>query len=364
MNFNNLGIDDFFKEQYSKYEKEGYIVTRVAQKNKNSYLLFHEDGFINGKFSGKLRYEASTKKDLPAVGDWVYTKIAEDKTQAIIYGLLNRKTCFTRKPAISGGRKIKNGIIVGGSTQQQVVAANIDLAFIVTGLDDNFNLQRIERYLTLCYNSGAKPVVILNKADCCDNVDKYINMVQKIAMGVQIHAISVLKDIGMEVFTEYLKPGKSVVFLGSSGVGKSTITNYLLGEEKQKTNTTCGSTGKGRHTTTCSEMIIHSSGSLIIDTPGIRELQLWSSDDALEENFDDVVSLIDCCKYRDCRHESEPGCAIRQAIEDGHLEEQRFDSYLSQYYELQRLNSRIKETEVYLSKRGKLQAKVRQWGHK
>jgi ribosome biogenesis GTPase len=358
MNLKKLGFDDFFKTHFDIYEGKGYIPARVISQQKNNYLICFEDGIANAKLAGKFLYNASIKKDFPTVGDWVAVKLSENDSQAIIHAVLTRKTAFARKQPISGGRKIKNGIIVGGSTEEQVIASNVDTVFIVSGMDDNFNLQRVERYITLAYNSGAIPVIILNKMDCCESVDDYISRVHTIASGLAIHPVSVLKNLNMNIFNQYLQPGKTVVLLGSSGVGKSTITNYLIGEEKQKTNTVSEFNKKGRHTTTSSQLIFHSSGGMIIDTPGLRELQLWGEHSGLEQNFDDIISIISQCKYRDCKHDKEPGCAIRAALEEGRINYERFDSYIKQSEELERLSGRIKENQMYLSGREKLKAKI------
>jgi ribosome biogenesis GTPase len=364
MSLEDCGWNKYFEKHYDEYFGKGYIPARVALQQRNSYLLFSENGEISAKLSGKFRYLATYKKHFPVVGDWVVIHVEDDRKQATICGLMPRKTCFVRKLPISGGRKIKNGIIVGGSTEEQVIASNVDTAFIVCGLDGNFNLERIERYITLAYNSGAKPVIILNKIDCCSCVHDYINKVETIAIGIAIHPISVVKNQGMDVFNQYLLDRKTVVFLGSSGVGKSTITNYLLGEEKQKTKSISNASGKGRHTTSSAELILHSSGGMIIDTPGLRELQLWCGEVSLDESFEDIINVILRCKYKDCKHDKEPKCAVIEAINNKIITKERFDSYQKQYNELQLLNGRIKQSEVYMSKRAKLYAKMNQRGHK
>jgi ribosome biogenesis GTPase / thiamine phosphate phosphatase len=358
VNLKKLGFDNFFKNNFDSYIAKDYVPARVISQQKNNYIVCTENRTVSAKLAGKFIFNANVKKDFPTVGDWTAIKLSENNTGAIIHAVLPRKTAFVRKLPISGGRKIKNGVIVGGSTEEQVIASNIDTVFIVSSLDGNFNLQRIERYITLAYNSGAVTVIILNKADCCDCVEDYAGKVKDIAFEIAIHPVSALKNLYMDVFNRYLLPGKTVVFLGSSGVGKSTITNYLMGEEKQKTNTVSSSNKKGRHTTTSSQLIFHSSGSMIIDTPGLRELQLWGEQGALEHNFDDIVSIIAQCKYRDCSHDKEPGCAVKAALEEGTISYERLESYLKQAEELQRLNSRIKETEAYLNGKAKLKSKI------
>lgn len=352
MSLDKLGWNEYFKEQFNSYENKGYIPARVIMQQKNSYMLKSECDIFDGKLSGRFVYNAKLNKDFPAVGDWVAIKRIDDKT-AMIHALLERKNCFSRKMPISGGRKIKNGVIVGGSIEEQVVAANIDTAFIVSGLDDNFNIGRIERYLTLTYNNEVKPVIILNKIDLCENISSYIERINNIAVGVPIHCISGIKNIGMDIFNNYISMGKTVVFFGSSGVGKSTITNYLLGEERQKTNAVSDAHGKGRHTTTSKEMFFHNSGAMIIDTPGLRELQLWGNEDVLEETYQDITSIVRMCKFHDCNHQNEPGCAVRKAIEDGVISEERFERYKRQLMELQRLDKDRRQFEINMGRKNK-----------
>jgi len=351
MNLYKLGFDNYFEEHFKEFLDKGYYAARVIAQQKNNYLLCSEKGVINGKLSGKFRYNSNLKKDFPAVGDWVVIRLIQGvPEEAIIHFLLPRKSSFVRKMAISGGRKIKNGIIVGGNIEEQVIASNIDTAFIVTGLDGNFNLQRIERYITLAYNSGATPVILLSKVDLCNNIDSYVNKVETIAIGLNIHPISVMENTGMNIFDNYLTEGKTVVFLGSSGVGKSTIINHLFGEIKQKTNSISSANGKGRHTTTSAQLFCHSSGSMIIDTPGIRELQLWGDEDILENSFQDIYDLAEECRFKDCKHTNEPGCAIKAAIEDGMLSIERFESYQKQLGEFHRLGINKRKCGAFVKK--------------
>lgn len=226
-----------------------------------------------------------------------------------------------------------------------MIASNIDIVFIVVGLD--------QRYLMLVYNSGAKPIIILNKIDLCHNIDTRLQEVNKVAYGVPVHIISVTKLINLEVFNEYLQPGHTVVFLGSSGVGKSSITNFLMNKGIQKTQETSSITGKGKHTTTYVEMLFHSSGGIIIDTPGLRELQLWCDEDALEVSFDDIIHLTNQCKFRNCTHHTEPGCAINEAIEQGELDPNRYERFIKINHELGYLNHRQKQVAKLKSNKNK-----------
>lgn len=337
MKIKELGWNSDFEEKFSKFADKNLCAGRVIAQHKNDYVIYSESGLLHGKLSGKFRFEAKYKKDFPAVGDWVVSKQIEGSNDAVIYAVLPRKSAFARKLPISGGRKIKNGIIVGGNIEEQIVAANIDIAFIVSGLDENFNIQRLERYITLAYNSGANPVILLNKSDLCENLDSYIYQVMNISLGIKVYPISVKNNIGMEVFEQYLGPAQTIVFLGSSGVGKSTIINHLLGEERQKTNTISDANHKGRHTTTGAQLFVHTSGGLIIDTAGIRELQLWGEENVLEDSFLDIYELADSCRYADCRHETEPGCAVKSAIEQGLISTERLQSFKNQLGELKRL---------------------------
>ncbi|AEY65156.1 ribosome small subunit-dependent GTPase A [Clostridium sp. BNL1100] len=360
MNLDRLGWDSFFEKSFAEYGNKELIPARILSQQKNNYTVCLENKSFNAKLSGKFIYTASKKKHFPAVGDWTLIKLTENNSQAIIHHVLPRKTAFVRKLPISGGRKVKNGCIVGGTTEEQIIAANVDTVFIVCGLDGNFNLQRIERYITLAYNSGATPVIILNKVDCCESIEDHVVKVRKIAAGLDIYPISVLKNIGMDIFDKYLLQGKTIVFLGSSGVGKSSIINYLIGEEKQRTNLISDFNGKGKHTTTSAQLVFHNSGCMIIDTPGLRELQLWGEEDALNQNFDDIISIAKKCKYRDCQHDKEPGCAVKLSIEEGLISLERLENYRKQHYELVMLDGRIKQNEAYLSKGAKLHAKVQQ----
>ncbi|MEG0308970.1 MAG: ribosome small subunit-dependent GTPase A [Clostridium sp.] len=336
MNLEKLGWNTYFQENFEPYLEKGFCAARVIVQHKGNYIVCSEKGSFTSKLSGKFMYNSDVKKDYPAVGDWVPIKVIND-TEAIIYAVLPRKSYFARKLAISGGRKMKNGILVGGNIEEQIIGSNIDTAFIVSGLDNNFNIGRIERYITLVQSSGSTPVILLNKCDLCNNISDYIEKINIIAKDIAIYAISVLNNINMDIFDKFLCCNETIVFLGSSGVGKSTVINYLLGGEIQKTNAISSSNGKGRHTTTGSQLLQHSSGCTIIDTPGIRELQLWADEDILSESFEDIYSLTEQCRYRNCTHEKEIGCAIKIALEDGKLNIERFNRYTSQLNELKTL---------------------------
>ncbi|KAB2338948.1 ribosome small subunit-dependent GTPase A [Cytobacillus depressus] len=278
------------------------------------YRVWTENGELLCDVAGKFSYMASTREDYPAVGDWVVFSPRYDEGRGTIHAVLPRKSKFSRKAA-------------GLNTEEQIVAANVDTIFLVNSLNDDLNLRRIERYLLLTWESGANPVIVLTKADLCEALEEKLNEIETVAMGVPVVVVSVLEEKGIDNLQPYLLPNNSIALLGSSGVGKSTLTNYLLGDEKQKVQNIREGDDKGRHTTTHRELIQLPNGTMLIDTPGMRELQLWDSGDGLVESFSDIEELAKQCKYRDCAHNQEPGCAIQQAINQGAIDHQRLKSY-------------------------------------
>ena len=278
------------------------------------YLALGEEGEVVCEVAGKLRYEATGRQELPAVGDWVAAVPVSGEKKAIIHAVLARKSSFSRK-------------VAGNLTDEQIIAANIDTAFVVTGLDLNFNLRRIERYLTLAWNGGATPVVLLNKADLRPHAEACKQEVEEVSPGVAVILLSATLGTGLEALNEYLGPGKSVAFLGSSGVGKSSIINALFGEKMHEVNDVSGLGSRGRHTTTFRELLLLPQGGIVIDTPGMRELQVWGEDEGLGHVFDEIEELAAGCHFDDCTHESEPGCAVREALQNGTLDAGRLESY-------------------------------------
>jgi ribosome biogenesis GTPase / thiamine phosphate phosphatase len=288
---------------------------RVVTEQKGAYMVMTEDGERLCKISGKIRFESVTREDLPAVGDWV---LINDEG-CIIEKVLPRASKFSRKKA-------------GLEADEQIIAANIDTIFILSSLNDELNIGRIERYLLLCWESGANPVVVLTKADTCKNGAEKRKEVEDKLYGVKVITISSITKEGMEELGPYLEMGKTVALVGSSGVGKSTLTNNLVDAVVQKTKEIRDGDDKGRHTTTHRELFLLENGASIIDTPGMREIQLWQGQGGLTTQFSDIEELAYSCRFKDCSHNEEPGCRVKEAILSGDLDLNR----LSQYQKLQR----------------------------
>jgi ribosome biogenesis GTPase len=289
---------------------------RVIEQQRSAYHVVCEAGELLSEVSGRLRRAAQMHAGaMPVVGDWVFVDIPAAGGRAIIHEVLPRKSKFSRKAA-------------GLETAEQVIAANIDTAFLVTSLNGDLNPRRIERYLTTIWDSGAQPVILLSKADLCDDVSAFLTTLAGIAAGAPTHVLSSITGAGLEQLDSYLTPGKTAALLGSSGVGKSTLINRLLGRAIQKVREIREDDDRGRHVTTSRRLFRTPSGGLLIDTPGMRELQLWDTGDGISRTFTDIQEFAHHCRFRDCSHESEPGCAVQSAIAAEELSAQRLEAYL------------------------------------
>ncbi len=303
-----LGWNAFFGEGFRDFVI-GHEPGRISSVNKNGCKVYTKNGEVRARVSGRLRQDGL----YPAVGDWV-ALFSNDSGMYTIHAILPRKSKISRKDA-------------GRVTGEQVIVTNIDIAFIMTSLNRDLNMRRLERYLAIVRQSDVDPVIVLNKSDICRDVDARINDVKAIAPEVPVHAISATEKAGMESLSIYLQDGKTVVLLGSSGVGKSSLINALEGAERQKVGAIREDDSRGRHITTVRELIMLEKGGVIIDNPGMRELQIWDASEGLHNTFPDIEELAVRCKFSDCQHETEPGCMIRKAIEEGRLPGVRFESY-------------------------------------
>ena len=326
-----LGWNPELEAEFQPHADAGLAAGRVAVQHRGAYGLYTGDPsnslLLSAEVAGRLLHEGETA-DLPAVGDWVAYQPIPGEDKGIIQAVLPRRTKFSRKTALS-------------AAEEQVVAANVDVVFLVMALTAlDLKPRRLERYLTMAWESGAEPVIVLTKKDLCDDLDAALAEVSPVAYGVPIEVVSNVTGEGVEELRKYTAGNRTIALLGSSGVGKSTLVNRLLGEERLATKEIRESDGRGRHTTTHRELVPLPEGGLVLDTPGMRELQLWSAEEGIGASFGDVEELVAQCRFNDCGHDSEPGCAVRAAIADGTLPAERFESYEKLQRELEMLARR------------------------
>ena len=335
-----LGFGPFFEQQIQAPGEGETIPARVAAGHRGAYEVWSTTGVGRAQLTGRLRLEADTA-GAPAVGDWVVVRDApRPESTTVIERVLGRRTAFTRG-------------VAGRQARAQVVAANVDLVFVVTGLDLDFSVRRIERYVARIWASGAQPAVILNKADVCAECVARVAEVEKHCAGVAVHVTSAFHSQGIESVRASIRHGMTVALVGSSGVGKSTLVNALLGEERLRTGPVRASDGRGCHVTTRRELFLLPGGGLLLDTPGMRELQL-PDEDGLDAVFGDIAAIGERCRYRDCRHGTEPGCAVRAAVASGELDAARFEHH-------QQLEREAQAYELRHDARKRKQA-ARRWG--
>ncbi len=331
INLKNYGLSERFEREATMYD--GLFIARVSEQHRELYKVISEYGELDASVSGKFAYNAEGQTAFPAVGDWVMIDRTDGRTgNAIIHHILCRKSVLARQAA-------------GTEKSGQVIAANIDTIFICMSLNADFNLRRIERYLTISWDSMATPVIVLTKSDLCNNLSQRLDEVSSVSMGTDVIHCSSENGNGYEAINTYIKQGKTIAFVGSSGVGKSTLINRLMSQDVLATKEIREDDAKGRHTTTHRQLLLLPNGGIVIDTPGMRELQIYTGN--LSKTFEDVEEIAARCRFGDCSHGAEPGCAIREALGNGTLSEKRFESYqkLQREVSYAGLNARQLETE-------------------
>jgi len=307
------GWNSYFEAFWHNGDWRSAVPARVVGQQRKFWRAGGEFGECWAEASGKLRLAADEGADWPAVGDWVAVELHGAGSTAAIQGVLPRRSKFVRK-------------LPGKKIGEQVIAANVDTGLLVSAMDGDFNPRRVERYLAQCWESGAKPVIVLNKADACEDAREKAADMERVAVGAAVCVVSAKTGQGFEEIQEFLRPGNTLVLLGSSGVGKSTIANRLLRQAVQGVRPVRESDSRGRHTTTTRELFILPGGALLMDTPGLREMQLWDAEDGVVQTFADIDSLAAQCRFGDCRHEGEPGCAVLAAMNAGTLDPGRLEN--------------------------------------
>lgn len=353
MTLAELGWDDFFAAAFEPCRAKGWVPARLIRETPINYGAFvaedtEEIEEIDVVLSGKVWHEASCDAELPAVGDWVAVELGGENEDHVIRALLPRRSCFSRK-------------MPGRSVEEQVIGANVDVVAVVTDAGPDHNPRRMERYFTLIGRSGAKPVVLVNKSDLFprEQNEAAAAELRELCPQADVHITSALSGEGLEVLKSYLREGVTMCVVGSSGVGKSTLVNQLYGEEWQWTGDVNEVTGKGRHTTTSRELVPLPHGGMLIDNPGMREIQMWTDERTLRESFADVEEMASHCRFADCKHGSDKGCAIRAAVDAGEIDGRRLESFLRLDDEIAELRRRAKKRQMAVERWAKRNKRVK-----
>lgn len=349
MTLKELGWTPEWKAAFAPYREKGWVPARLIRESPINFGAFLEDGEeIDVILSGKVWHDAACDADLPAVGDWVAVELGDENQDHVIRATLPRKSCFSRK-------------MPGNSSQAQVIGANVDYVAVVTDAGPDFNLRRMERYFTLIERSGAKAVVLVNKSDLfpAEQNQKAADEIAALWDGATVHITSAIRGEGLKILKKYLKKGITMCIVGSSGVGKSTLVNQLYGEEWQWTGEVNEATGKGRHTTTSRELVPLPGGGMLIDNPGMREIQMWTDESTLRESFSDVAALASDCKFSNCSHRNDAGCAIRSAVESGTLDNGRYSHFLNLESEIATLRKRAEKRQMAVERWAKRNHRVK-----
>lgn len=342
-----LGWSPFFADAFADVRVPGVVPARVATEDKHFYTVVGAEGDVIAVISGKLHHRRRSDSALPKVGDWVAIERQPGEKKAIIHAVLPRRTTLTRK-------------VTGREIVEQVLATNLDTAFIVQALDPTFNLRRLERFLVMVHEGGARPVVILNKADLCDDLAARVSETRAAAGDATVITVSARTRKGIGQLREFIRAGETVAFIGTSGVGKSSLINRLNGEATQPTIEVRASDSKGRHSTTWRELIPLPGGGLVIDTPGMREFHMWVAGEGLDVAFPDLVAIAAGCRFRDCKHENEPGCAVKAAVAAGTVTTERHGSFLKLQRELAFIAEERKQHTYMVNKR-RVQTGTKAW---
>jgi ribosome biogenesis GTPase len=341
-----LGWDAARDAEFEPFRARKLAPGRVSLEHNHVYRVLTEEGEVLAEAAGRIKHRATGRKELPAVGDWVAVRPAPPGHRSTVVAMLDRRTAFSRKAA-------------GRETDEQVIAANADAVLLVFGLDKPVNARAIERYLAVARRSGARPLVVLNKRDVCERLEEALAQAAAVAGGAAVHAVSAKDESGTRALEAYLEPGKTIALLGPSGAGKSSIVNCLVGGERLPTGEVRAWDRRGRHTSVHRELVLRAAGGLIIDTPGMRELQLWDGGEDLGDVFAEIVRLAGECRFRDCRHDTEPGCAVKAAVTEGRIDPERYDSYLKLRQEQADLEKRRDERALRERKRqGRVQQRA------